>query len=295
MHTDVSAGHRLREMLKARQVRVLPGVYDCLSARLAEQMGFELLFTSGFGISAATLGKPDYGFLTATEMLAAAGRIADSVQVPVVADLDTGYGNPLNVMRTVREAVRLGVAGIILEDQEWPKKCGHFDGKRIISPEEHVEKIRAAVEARGDSHLVVVARTDARASLGLEEALRRARAYREAGADVLFVEAPQSVQELEIIASSFPGVPLLANMIEGGKTPLLSARQLEDLGFQLVAFPLTGLFASARALQHAFLHLKEQGTSQGLPALYSFQEFETLMDVPAYRLLEQKFRVSPRD
>ncbi len=168
--------YKLLEILKQPGILVLPGVYDCIGAKLTEQLGFSVVFTSGFGISGSTLGRPDYGFLTATEMIWSVGRIAQAVNIPLVADIDTGYGNPLNVIRTVTDVVTMGVAGIILEDQEWPKRCGHFEGKRVIPTEEHVEKIRAAVDSRGDSGLVIIGRTDARAPLGLSEAIRRGRA-----------------------------------------------------------------------------------------------------------------------
>jgi len=267
-------------------------VYDCLSALLAERAGFELLFTSGFGLSASLLGKPDFGFLTATETVEAVGRLAAAVRIPVVADLDTGYGNALNVHRTVSEVVRLGAAGVILEDQEWPKKCGHFEGKRVISAGRHVEKIRAAVDARGDSGLVIIGRTDARATHGLDEAIARGRAYVEAGADVIFVEAPESIAELETIAESFPDIPTFANMIEGGRTPLLSAGELERLGFKIVVFPLTGLFAAAAALEEAFRFLRSHGTTEGLASRSPFKEFEGMIDVSRYRRLERKFTES---
>lgn len=287
----MSSGHKLRKILDRPSILVLPGVYDCLSAKIAEQLGFEIAFTSGFGISASTLGKPDYGFLTATEMLYTVGRIAQSISIPLVADIDTGYGNPLNVIRTVTDAVNLGVAGVILEDQEWPKKCGHFEGKRVIPTAEQVEKIRAAVHARGDSGLVIIGRTDALAPLGLEEAIRRGRAYYEAGADVVFIEAPQSLDDLKAIANSFPDVPLFANMIEGGKTPFLTGSQLEELGFKIVVFPLSGLFAATYAMTACLRQLKEQGTTAGFSNLVSFQEFEHLIEVPKYRQIEQQFAV----
>jgi methylisocitrate lyase len=285
-------GWRLRELLAQPGLRVVPGVYDCLSALLAERAGFELLFTSGFGLSASLLGKPDFGFLTATETVEAVGRLAAAVRIPVVADLDTGYGNALNVHRTVSEVVRLGAAGVILEDQEWPKKCGHFEGKRVISAGRHVEKIRAAVDARGDSGLVIIGRTDARATHGLDEAIARGRAYVEAGADVIFVEAPESIAELETIAESFPDIPTFANMIEGGRTPLLSAGELERLGFKIVVFPLTGLFAAAAALEEAFRFLRSHGTTEGLASRSPFKEFEGMIDVSRYRRLERKFTES---
>jgi methylisocitrate lyase len=285
-------GWRLRELLAQPGLRVVPGVYDCLSALLAERAGFELLFTSGFGLSASLLGKPDFGFLTATETVEAVGRLAAAVRIPVVADLDTGYGNALNVHRTVSEVVRLGAAGVILEDQEWPKKCGHFEGKRVISAGRHVEKIRAAVDARGDSGLVIIGRTDARATHGLDEAIVRGRAYVEAGADVIFVEAPESIAELETIAESFPDIPTFANMIEGGRTPSLSAGELERLGFKIVVFPLTGLFAAAAALEEAFRFLRSHGTTEGLASRSHFEEFEGTIDVSRYLRLERKFSES---
>jgi len=287
----MTQGHKLREILERPGILVLPGIYDCIGAKLIEQLGFEVVFTSGFGISGSTLGRPDFGFLTATETLYSVGRIAQSVDIPLVADLDTGYGNPLNVVRTVDDAVRLGVAGIILEDQEWPKKCGHFDGKRVIPMEEQVEKIHAAVHARDDSGLVIIGRTDARAPLGIDEALRRGRAYFDAGADIVFVEAPQSVGELEAIAKAFPDAPIFANMIEGGKTPFLNAKELEEFGFKIVVFPLSGLFTATKAMAACFRHLKENGTTAGFENLLTFKEFEEVIEVEKYREIERNFAV----
>ena len=287
----MTQGHKLREILDRPGILVLPGIYDCIGAKLIEQLGFEVVFTSGFGISGSTLGRPDFGFLTATETLYSVGRIAQSVDIPLVADLDTGYGNPLNVVRTVDDAVRLGVAGIILEDQEWPKKCGHFDGKRVIPMEEQVEKIHAAVHARDDSGLVIIGRTDARAPLGIDEALRRGRAYFDAGADIVFVEAPQSVGELEAIAKAFPDAPIFANMIEGGKTPFLNAKELEEFGFKIVVFPLSGLFTATKAMAACFRHLKENGTTAGFENLLTFKEFEEVIEVEKYREIERNFAV----
>lgn len=286
-------GQKLRQLLERPGLFVLPGVYDCISARIAEQAGFEIVFTSGFGISGATLGRPDYGFLTATEMLYAVGRMAEAIDIPLVADLDTGYGNPLNVMRTVGEAVKLGVAGIILEDQQWPKKCGHFSGKRVISSREQVEKIKAAVQARGDSGLAIVGRTDARAPLGLDEAIARGRAYFEAGADIIFIEAPQSAEELQIIARELSDIPLFANAIEGGKTPLLSAEELEALGYKIAVFPLSGLFCATYAIRECFRHLKQHRTTVGYDRAVDFEEFEQFIDIPHYRELERQFAIAP--
>lgn len=286
----MSTSQKLRELLARPEIIVIPGVYDCLSAKLVEQAGFDVAATSGFGIAASTLGLPDYGFLTATEMLYSVGRIAQSINIPLIADCDTGYGNALNVMRTVKDAVQIGLAGIILEDQEWPKKCGHFEGKRVIPMNEHAGKIRAAVEARGDSSLVIIARTDARAPLGLEEAIRRGQAYINAGADMLFVEAPQSVAELQTIAAAFPNIPLVANIVEGGKTPEISPAELQNLGFKIVFFPLTALMTVAEVMSACFRHLKEQETTNNLPNLMSFQDFQELMKVPKYLQIERQYQ-----
>lgn len=287
--TGTSSAQQLRQWLKRSEILVVPGVYDCLGAKLVEQLGFEVVATSGFGIAASTLGLPDYGFLTATEVLYSVGRIAQSVSIPLIADLDTGYGNALNVIRTVKDAVQLGIAGVLLEDQEWPKKCGHFEGKRVIPMAEHVGKIRAAVQARGESDLVIIARTDARAQLGLEEAIYRGRAYIEAGADVLFVEAPQSVEELKAIATAFPNVPLVANIVEGGKTPQLSASELQAIGFKIVFFPVSTLLATTHVMTACLRQLKEQGTTAEFENLVSFKEFEQLIGVPHYQQIEQEF------
>lgn len=282
-------GQRLREIIKRPGILVLPGVYDCVSAKIADKTGFEVLFTSGFGISATLLGKPDFGFVTATEMIESVTRIVQSVDVPVVADIDTGYGNPLNVIRTVEDAVRVGAAGIILEDQEWPKKCGHFAGKRVIALEEHVEKILAAREAAGESGLVIIGRTDANAVNGLEDAIKRGWAYYEAGADIVFVEAPKSPGELKEIGSAFPDIPLFANMVEGGRTPIMGTQELEGLGYKIVVYPLTGLFSAAFAIKASLSHLRENGTTEGYGDMVGFSEFEDVVDVPEYREIEKKF------
>jgi methylisocitrate lyase len=286
----MSTAQKLRELLAGSEIIVIPGVYDCLSAKLVEKTGFQVAATSGFGIAASTLGLPDYGFLTATEMFYSVGRITQSINIPLIADCDTGYGNALNVMRTVKDAVQIGLAGIILEDQEWPKKCGHFEGKRVISMQEHTGKIRAAVEARGDSGLVIIARTDARALLGLEEAIQRGKSYINAGADVLFIEAPQSVAELEIIANSFPDIPLVANIVEGGKTPEITTKELQNLGFKIVFFPLTALMVVTEVMSNCFQHLKEQGSTTNLSGLMNFQDFQELMGVPEYLQIEKEYQ-----
>jgi methylisocitrate lyase len=279
----------LRKRLADPGIILSPGVYDCLSAKIAEKSGFEVIFTSGFGISGSVLGYPDYGLLTATEMLNAAGNISKSVDIPLIADIDTGYGNPLNVIRTIKDVINLGIAGVILEDQAWPKRCGHLDGKHIISMEEHVEKVRAARFASGESGLVIVARTDACAELGLDEAIRRGKAYYEAGADVIFIEAPQTEEELKEIPSALPDIPLLANMIEGGKTPCLSVQDLEKLGFKMGVFALSGLFAATKGIEDCFRFLKENGTTSGFENTSSFQDYKEIINIKKYQEQEEKF------
>jgi methylisocitrate lyase len=285
----MTLSQQFRQLLDQPNSLVLPGIYDCISAKIAQQCGFEAVFTSGFGIAASTLGCPDYGLLTATEMIETVGRMTAAIDIPLIADMDTGYGNPLNVIRTVEACVRLDVAGVILEDQEWPKKCGHFEGKRVIPMADHVAKLKAAIHARRDSRLVIVARTDARAPLGLEAAIRRGQAYADAGADVIFIEAPQSVAELREIAQALPNVPLFANMIQGGKTPVLSKSELEELGFKLIVHPLAGLFAATQALQQCFQHVRSHQTTTGFSTELSFPDFEQIINVPHYRQLEEQF------
>jgi len=279
----------LRTLIEQPGIKAAPAVYDCLGAMVAEQAGFEFLFTSGFGLSASLLGKPDMGYLTASEMIGAACRIANSVSIPVIADMDTGYGNPLNVIRMVQEIAPSKVAGIILEDQEWPKKCGHFEGKRVIPVEEQVEKIKAAVYARGDSNLVIVGRTDTRAIEGLQGAIARGEHYLEAGADVLFIEAPQSRDELKEIARHFTGVPLFANIIEGGKTPNLSVQELEEMGYKLAAFALSGLFSVTQALKDCFGRLKQDGSTENINQNLSFEQFKKVINIEKHIELERKF------
>ncbi len=232
--------------LVARDTILMPGVYDAITARIAARLDFDIVFISGYSVSAARLGEPDFGFLTESEMADAARSVSRVSSAPVIVDADTGYGNAVNTMRTVRDFQEAGAAGVFLEDQVWPKKCGHFEGKQVIPTAEHAAKIKAAADARGDRDLFIVARTDARQPLGLDEAIQRCRSYKEAGADALFVEAPQSFAELETIARELPP-PLVANMIERGVTPHLSRSELRDLGFQLIVCPLAALYASAHA------------------------------------------------
>mmetsp|Transcript_16218 Transcript_16218/g.24348 ORF Transcript_16218/g.24348 Transcript_16218/m.24348 type:complete len:347 (+) Transcript_16218:61-1101(+) len=280
---------KLRALLKEEKVMLLPGVYDCVSAKLCEQAGFEVIYTSGFSISASLLGMPDIGLMTATENIETIGRIAGSVSMPVIADCDTGYGGRSNVVRVVREMVQRQVAAIALEDQEWPKKCGHFEGKKVIPMQEHAGKIRAAVAARGDSGLVIVARTDARQVLGLDAAIERAREYYRAGADVVFVEAMQSEEEMRLVSQALPGVPLLCNYIEGGKTPAKSAKALLDIGknYSFLMFSTAAMLAATKALQDLYAHLLEHGSTQGYSSnLESFAEFKRLVNLDEYNAVD---------
>jgi len=236
---------------------------------------------SGYSVSATRLGEPDFGLVTQTEMADAARSVCRVSEAPVIIDADTGYGNPLNVIRTVEDLQDAGAAGVFLEDQVWPKKCGHMAGKQVVATEDHAAKIRAAADARGERDLFIVARTDARQPLGLDAAIERCLAYREAGADALFVEAPQSVEELEAIAAALPG-PLVANMIERGATPQLSRSELEELGFALIVCPLAGLFAAAKAVSDVLTELRDAETTAGaLDSMLAFDELNELVGLEA--------------
>ena len=279
---------RIRSLVEADTV-LMPGVYDALTARIAARLGFDIVFISGYSVSAARLGEPDFGFLTQTEMAEAARSVCRVSEAPVIVDADTGYGNAVNVIRTVRDLQDAGAAGIFLEDQVWPKKCGHMAGKRVVETEEHAAKIRAAVDARGERDLFVVARSDARQPLGLDAAIERCLAYKEAGADALFVEAPQSVEELERVAADLPG-PLVANMIERGATPHLSRAELRDLGYALIVCPLAALYAAARAVTDVLTELRDKETTAGAyDRMLTFDEFNALVDLEARYEDEAKY------
>ncbi len=266
-----SLAGRLRE----KDLVVAPGVYDMVSLRLADRMGFDALYVTGYGLVASHLGLPDAGLATYTEMVGRVGAMAAMATTPLIADADTGYGGLLNVRRTVQGYEAAGAAAIQLEDQEFPKKCGHTPGRRVVSQEEMSRRISVAVEARSDPDFLIVARTDARSSLGLDEALRRGAAYVEAGADVLFIESPESESELAAIGSSFD-VPLLVNMVEGGRTPVLPAQRLQELGFRLAIFPVAALLGAAAAMQRVYRSLQETGSTSGQD-LFAFSDFNALM------------------
>ena len=281
---------RLRALLESGQTIVAPGAFDPLAARLVEEAGFPAVYMTGFGTSAALLGRPDVGLLTMTEMAGNAGRIAACVDIPVIADADTGYGNPLNVIRTVGAYEAAGAAAIHIEDQVAPKKCGHRDGKLVIPAEEMAAKIRAATEARGDPDFVIIARTDARAVEGFEQALARARRYLRAGADVLFIEALTSEAEAAEAARAFPGVPLLFNWAEGGKTPPVSLARLREMGYRIVIFPIGTLLAATAAMRRILREIARAGTpAAALGDLPSFSEFADFIGLPEVRAAEQRY------
>jgi carboxyvinyl-carboxyphosphonate phosphorylmutase len=282
---------QLRQLLQAGKLLVAPGAYDALSAKIIEQSGFDAVYMTGYGTSASVLGEPDVGLLTLSEMVKRAGDIANAVQVPVIADGDTGFGNALNVRRTVREYEKAGVCAIQLEDQVSPKRCGHMLGRDVIPKAEMVQKVKAAVDARQDEDFVIIARTDARTHYGLEEALARGKAYEEAGADVIFVESPESRDELRRISAAFPKTPTLANMIEGGRTPVLTFEELEELGFAIALFPLGPLYAAARAVELYLEELKRAGSSAGkVKDMMTFEEFNRLAGLPEYHELEKRYK-----
>lgn len=284
----------LRELLAGRDLVVAPGAFDALSARLIEQSGFPAVYMTGFGTAASLLGRPDIGLLSSSEMIDNARRIAGCVAVPVIADADTGYGNAINVIRTVRDYERAGVAGIHLEDQAMPKRCGHLTGKVLVPADEMAAKIRAAVAARRDPDFVVIARTDARAVEGLDAALRRAGRYLDAGADVLFVEAPENEDEIETIARAFAGVPLLFNWAEGGRTPPVALSRLADLGYRIVIFPIGALLSAAGAMRSFLTELRRGGTpAPALGDLPTIPEFVESLGMAEVRELESRFGDQP--
>ena len=272
---------KLREVLNARpknRVIAAPGVYDMVSLRMAAAMGFEALYMTGYGSIASHLGLPDAGLASYADMVGRVEAMARMAEAPLIADGDTGYGGLLNVRHAVRGYERAGAAAIQLEDQEFPKKCGHTPGRRVVSADDMVRKIAVAAEARTSPDFLIIARTDARSSLGLAEAIRRARAYAKAGADMLFVESPQSEAEMEEIGRELGDMPLVANMVEGGRTPVLHPARLAEIGYALAIYPVAGLLSAAAALNTVYAHIRETGSSLGSPApLYPLAEMNRLM------------------
>ncbi len=269
---------------------VVPGVYDALSAKLAQRAGFGSVVLTGYGVAATYLGEPDFGLLTQTQILDVARRVTAAVDIGVVVDADTGYGGPLNVQYMVRELTRMGALGMILEDQRWPKRCGHMRDKSVIEAEEHAAKIRSAVDARGDAPFVIVGRTDALETHGLDEAIRRALLYKDAGADILFVEGPGTREELARIGKELPG-PLSVNLIEGGRTPIVPLDDLAEMGFFSVGFVLSGLYAAAGALAATYSTIRTQGTTDTIAErLMTFDDFNALMGLEERYAADERYR-----
>lgn len=284
-----TAAARLRALLAGPGLVQAPGCFDAFTGKLVEQAGFPAAYMTGFGTSASVLGLPDTGLISFAEMATHAGNIAAALRIPLIADADTGYGNAINVWRTTRAYARAGVAAIQLEDQVAPKKCGHTRGKQIIPLAEMVGKLRAAADARAEQDIVIVARTDARAVAGFDEALERCLAFREAGADVIFFEAPESEAELEAIAQRIKA-PLLINLVEGGKTPFLPRRRLEQLGYKLAIYPATALLTAAKALQRQFARLRSEDAYGPNTDQITFEELKALVGFPEYYAMEERYR-----
>ena len=271
---------------------LMPGVYDALSARLARDAGFEVLFVSGFAVAASRMAAPDLGYVALSDMADAGRAVARIGGGPVIVDADTGYGNALSARHTADTLARSGAAGIFLEDQVWPKRCGHFAGKRVVARDEWLGKLKAVIDWRDETglDLYLVARTDARAAVGLDEAIARAQAARDLGVDAAFVEAPQSEDELRRVHTEVDGVTLVANMIEGGRTPLYTPSELDGLGYRLIVSPLTGLMAAARAIETAMERLKEDGVlREAGELLMGFEEFEKVTRMEDHRARGERY------
>jgi 2-methylisocitrate lyase-like PEP mutase family enzyme len=280
----------IRQALATHGQLIMPGVYDALSAKIAARAGFEVTFITGYSLSATLLGEPDFGLLTQTEVVSAAQRICSVIDIPVIVDADTGYGNAINVIRTVQDLIRAGAGGMFLEDQVWPKRCGHMRGKQVIPLEEQLNKLRAAVEAKGQDDFFIVARTDSRQALGLDEAIKRGIAFKNAGADAVFIEAPESKEEMREIAKQVKG-HLVANMLERGVTPLMGPEELKELGFDLVVWPLAPLYAVAKSLTDVYTTLRKEGSTLSiLDRLMPFDEFNGIVGLNDKYLLDEKFK-----
>ncbi|PKM89585.1 MAG: carboxyvinyl-carboxyphosphonate phosphorylmutase [Firmicutes bacterium HGW-Firmicutes-12] len=278
---------KLKALIAQPEIIIAGGVYDGLSAMLVQEAGLSCAYMTGFGTAASILGAPDYGLLTMTEMVNHTKNLSNCLSIPMIADADTGYGNPLNVRRTVMEYEGAGAAAIQLEDQAFPKRCGHMEGKVVIPMLEHCKKIEMAAKTRKEA--LIIARTDARAPLGLDEAIKRAKAYVEAGADIIFVDAPQSTDELKTIAQNIKA-PLMVNMTEGGKTPILTGEQLQEIGFKIAIYPCITVFAAAKAMKEVLADLKREGTSVNiLDKLDNFHDFNKSVGLPFYHSLESKY------
>ena len=281
--------------MKQNKALVIPGVYDAIGAKIAQKVGFEAMFQTGYGTSATLFGMPDYGFIGATETIESARRICRAVSVPVIVDADTGYGNALSVWKLVKELEAAGASGMFLEDQRWPKRCGHMQGKEVVSQEEYAEKLGAALDARSSKEFIIVARTDVRATEGLDAAIKRGLENKKLGADVIFVEAPKSLDEMKKIGKAIKA-PLVANMIEGGRTPITSAFNLYKMGFKIILYPLSILYANTYASFHILRELKKKGTTKRLEnRLVSFDQFNEVVELSKFRKLEERYGFSKRE
>lgn len=281
-------------MLKSKKPLVIPGVYDAIGAKIAEKVGFDAMFQTGYGTSATLFGMPDYGFIGASETIDNARRICRAVSVPVIVDSDTGYGNALSVWKLVKELESSGASGMFLEDQIWPKRCGHMQGKEVIPQEEYTEKLGAAIDARESKDFIIVARTDARATKGLDAAIERGIQNKKTGADAVFIEAPKTLDEMKKIGKAIKA-PLVANMIEGGATPLSSAEVLNKMGFKIILYPLSVLFANTFATMNILQELKKTGsTLKFKQKVVNFDQFNDLVELPKFRKMEKKYGFSKR-
>ena len=286
---------RLKRRLQSDEILVVPAAFDMVSAKIIEKEGFEAVYLSGFGQSASHLGLPDAGMMTFSEIVERIHNMANAVSCPLLADGDTGYGGIINVKRTVEEFEWAGASAIQIEDQEIPKRCGHTQGKKLIPPQEMALKIEAAAAARRSDDFMIIARTDARSVSGFQDALNRGKMYEKAGADVIFIESPQSMEELRIVGQTFDR-PAMANMVDGGKTPFASVRELQDMGFSLVAFAVTCLLAAAKAMEKVMRLLKEEGTIKGMQEdLMGFDAFNRLIGFPEVYDFESRFKLPEDD
>lgn len=281
---------RLAARFRQQELIIAPGMFEMISAKIADQLGFDCLYMTGYGTVASYLGLPDAGIATYSDMVGRVAQFAQVTSTPFIADGDTGYGGLLNVQHTVRGYEAAGASAIQLEDQQFPKKCGHMLGRRVVPVEEMVVKLRVAADSRVDPNFLIIARTDARTTNGLDDALRRGEAYLKAGADVLFIESPETVEEMERIGAAFRGVPLLANMVEGGRTPMLDARTLQAIGYRIAIFPALGFLAAAAACENAFSTLKATGSSVSVTTpIYDFQKMSALMGFGGVAEFDRKY------
>ncbi|BDB98405.1 isocitrate lyase/PEP mutase family protein [Saccharolobus caldissimus] len=290
LKAKINGPKRLRELMDKKDIILAPGAYDALSARIVEAVGFDAVYMTGFGTAASLLGYPDVGLVTMSEMVDNARRIVEAVNIPVIADADTGYGNPINVIRTVQAYEDAGVAGIHIEDQVFPKKCGHITGKQVVPRDDMVEKIAAARDAKRNKDFLIIARTDAIAVEGIESAIERAKEYYKAGADMIFVEAPENMDHIKLIARELKGIPLLFNWAEGGKTPPVDLNTLRELGFKIVIFPISTLLSATKAMIRVLETIKKDGTPINvMNELFPFKEFLNFIGLPEVQELEKKY------